>query len=78
MSFRDNTVTGTSSAAAKYAYVTDYETLPTLARFVRLQYTPQGFIASSGVFSSATGGLTDIAPLLLLSDPNKLPADTPV
>lgn len=78
MSFADNTVTGTASGAAQYVYHTDYETLPTLARYVRLQYTPQGFIATSEAFSSATGGVADVAPVLLLSDPNKLPADSPL
>lgn len=74
----DNTLSGVASGAAQYVYQSDPETIPPLALQVRLQYIPRGFIATSEAFSSATGGVADVAPVLVLSDPNRLPSDVPV
>lgn len=74
----DNTLSGTSSGAAQYVYQSDWELVPTNALQVRLQYIPRGFIASSEAFSSATGGAADVATVLVFSDPNRYPCDTPV
>jgi len=77
MSFKDRDVAGAASGAVLYAYQTAYEVVPAKSVQVRLQYTPKGFTGTSGAeaFSSATGGVADVTPLLLLTDPNRLPAD---
>lgn len=76
MSYLDNTVSGQSSGAGQYVYQTAYEVIPARSVQIRLQYTPKGFIATSEAVSSATGGVADIAPVVVLTDPNRLPADT--
>jgi len=77
MSFKDRDIAGAASGAATYVYQTAYEVIPAKSVQVRLQYTPKGFTGTSGAeaFSSATGGVADVTPLLLLTDPNRLPAD---
>lgn len=74
----DNTVSGLASGVATYVYQSDPADIPAGHRYVRLQYIPKAFIATSEALSTATGGVADITPLLLLSDPNRLPADAPV
>jgi hypothetical protein len=77
MNNRDNAVSGTASGVATYIYpVMTYAEIPPGALYIRLQYTPKAFIASSEALSTATGGLADISPILMLTDPNRYPADT--
>ncbi len=77
MNRKDRDIAGASSGSAQYVYQSPYEEVPAKAVQVRLQYTPKGFTGTSGAeaFSSATGGIADVTPLLLLTDPNRLPAD---
>jgi hypothetical protein len=72
----DNAVSGLASGVATYIYpAMTYAVIPPGSLYVRLQYTPRAFIATSEALSSATGGLVDISPILVFTDPNKYPAD---
>ncbi len=77
MNLKDRDIAGASSGVASYVYQAAYVEIPKASVQVRLQYTPKGFTGTSGAeaFSSATGGVADVTPLLLLTDPNRLPAD---
>jgi len=70
----DSSVPGTSTGAQQYVYQVPDEQIPANALQVRLQYTPKA-ITEAGVATTASGGIADIAPVLLLTDPNKYPAD---
>ena len=72
----DNAVSGVASGVATYIYpALSFNVIPPGSLYVRLQYTPKAFIATSEALSSATGGAADISPLLIFTDPNRYPAD---